>query len=289
MKVIQIHPLAQKIPEMTDEEYSALLESMRHSSQYNSGPIILFEGKILDGRHRYRACLELKLKPELVSYRGQDPVNDVLLPSLTRRDLSPAQKAMVFLELRTTQWGGDRKGENQAANLQLDDAQVANRSGASLRTIRTISMVARESPALASKIATGELTPHAAECKINERERKKEDVKDSVGRVVPDELRPLWSRRGEVMDAMKKIASLENDFKERQKAEDELFGTVRYQEIITRLQYIHMLIRDAQLWSVCPYCSGRGRSKCTACKGRGFITKNQYELLPSELKNILSK
>jgi len=54
---LEVHPLAELLPEASPEEYKALKESIRKNGLHE--PMWLFEGKILEGRHRHRALLEI--------------------------------------------------------------------------------------------------------------------------------------------------------------------------------------------------------------------------------------
>ena len=51
-----IHEFAALVPAMADSEYDAFREDIRVNGLMEA--IILFEGKILDGSHRQRACDE---------------------------------------------------------------------------------------------------------------------------------------------------------------------------------------------------------------------------------------
>src|SRR5262245_59817080 len=53
---IPFHPLADLIPPMTAEEYATLVADIKANGLFHE--IVLHEGMILDGRHRYRAAKE---------------------------------------------------------------------------------------------------------------------------------------------------------------------------------------------------------------------------------------
>jgi hypothetical protein len=60
--VIDFHPLANRFPLIEDDEFDRLVEDIRVNGQRDA--IVLFEGRILDGRNRYRACLEAGVTPK---------------------------------------------------------------------------------------------------------------------------------------------------------------------------------------------------------------------------------
>lgn len=60
IKEITIHPEANATPVMTKEQYDALKLDIERNGQID--PVILFRGKIVDGRHRHRIMSELNHK-----------------------------------------------------------------------------------------------------------------------------------------------------------------------------------------------------------------------------------
>ena len=93
-EALEVHPACLILPDMRPEEYQKLKEDvsgfgLRH-------PITLYQGKILDGRHRYRACLELGLEPTFQNWQGGSAVVEFVIgENLHRRHLDASQKAMV--------------------------------------------------------------------------------------------------------------------------------------------------------------------------------------------------
>jgi hypothetical protein len=51
-------------------------------------PIIEYEGQILDGRNRYRACIQANREPRFVTFEAGDPLTFVLPKNPHRQHLS---------------------------------------------------------------------------------------------------------------------------------------------------------------------------------------------------------
>src|SRR5689334_1123473 len=93
---LEFHPAAGIVPSLTAEEQAELTQDIRkHGLRF---PITLYQEKILDGRHRYRACLEAGVDPHFQEYDGTDPVGFVISAAIHRRHLSVEQKRAVTLE-----------------------------------------------------------------------------------------------------------------------------------------------------------------------------------------------
>lgn len=90
----QFHPLAEMFPLIEGEEFKALVKDVKARGIIN--PIILYQGKILDGRNRYRAAIAAGVTltdrdfKDLAS--GLDPEAFVISANMHRRQLSTKQK-----------------------------------------------------------------------------------------------------------------------------------------------------------------------------------------------------
>src|SRR5262249_46963970 len=88
---------------MDGVEYASLVEDIRVRGLRE--PIVLFEGRILDGRNRYRACRDARVEVRSTAYEGDDPVAYVVSTNLRRRHLDESQRAMVAAKLANLQVG----------------------------------------------------------------------------------------------------------------------------------------------------------------------------------------
>jgi ParB/Sulfiredoxin domain len=91
------HPISAVFPAMSDEDFAALVTDIKTHGQRL--PIMVYDDQVLDGWHRYRACLELGITPTFEEFTGRDPVAFVLSMNLQRRHLTESQRAMIAADL----------------------------------------------------------------------------------------------------------------------------------------------------------------------------------------------
>lgn len=284
MKEIKTHPLAEIFPTMPVSDIKDLADDIKKRGLQS--PITIYEGKILDGRHRYEACTIAGVKPTLISYKGGDPLSYVIAANLKRRHLTTAQKAMVAATIENMP---NHRPENKDANLHTSRTEAANSLDVSARSVATASKILDENPSLAKQVRDGKISLNAAEEKIDEQKLVTEKLLDETGCPVPPDLRELWLRRGEIREMMAQVSNIENRLIEFQKQKDPLFVPINFSSAITKLQFAHMEIKAAQLYAVCTTCQGRQFKKCSHCKGRGFLSQSAYKLVPSEIRAMREK
>jgi len=56
---LEAHPLAEEYPMADDHELAGLKRNIENNGIYTNNKIALYEGKILDGRNRYKAAKEV--------------------------------------------------------------------------------------------------------------------------------------------------------------------------------------------------------------------------------------
>lgn len=122
-------------------------------------PIWLYEGKILDGRNRYRACLETNTGLKTREYEGHDPIGFVLSLNLKRRHLDTAQRAMVASRLANLEHG-QKKADVEISTTQTEAANLLNVSRESVVSARKV--LDQGTEALIQKVDAGELAVSTA-------------------------------------------------------------------------------------------------------------------------------
>jgi ParB-like chromosome segregation protein Spo0J len=100
IKITGNHPAADLFPEPTAAEFEALKADMKVNGQID--PISVANGKIVDGRSRYRACLELRIEPRFEDVSGKSEAELVALSvsrNLHRRHLTQQQRRELIAKL----------------------------------------------------------------------------------------------------------------------------------------------------------------------------------------------
>jgi hypothetical protein len=98
---LEPHSLSTLFPPLADQELEALADDIRQHGQRE--PVLTYEGKVLDGWNRVRACRQIGRKPWVMAF---DPVSAKMTPeqlvisaNLRRRHLSVGQMSAIVVEL----------------------------------------------------------------------------------------------------------------------------------------------------------------------------------------------
>lgn len=89
-----VHPAARLFPLMQGPELGLLIEDIEANGLRE--PIVLYDGQILDGRNRLRACELAGIEPRFVEWDGAgSPVAFVMSRNLHRRHLNESQRSII--------------------------------------------------------------------------------------------------------------------------------------------------------------------------------------------------
>jgi hypothetical protein len=168
MKNYAFHPICLLFPQMTAEELQALAEDIRIKGLLHA--IVLYQGKILDGRNRYLACPIAGVKPRFVEWDGKgSPLEWVISENMIRRHLTSSQRAVLAVDLLPLleQEAHERKrlspgrGKNTRKNLRMFSENGESRQIAAniVRTnsayVQMVKTIRNQAPELIEKIRSG--------------------------------------------------------------------------------------------------------------------------------------
>jgi len=151
------HPLSAAFPDLSDEEFTAFKESIRRNGQREK--IVTFEGKILDGWHRHKACLELGIDPKFGVFTG-NAIDFVLDKNLLRRHLTTSQRAMALAACnRWLDVGTNQVSPQGDSTVGMSIRKMAAAAKVNPKTIEKAKRVAlRATPELREQVIAGATT-----------------------------------------------------------------------------------------------------------------------------------
>ncbi len=158
---MEFHEYAGIFPLLEGREFTELCNDIKANGQRE--PIWVYEGKILDGRNRFRACNAVGVTPRTAPYTGDDPLAFVISLNLHRRHLSESQRGMVAAAIANMAQG-ERTDVEPSANLQkVSQSQAAEMLNVSPRTVAAAVKVRDEAaPELVHAVESGKVSVSAA-------------------------------------------------------------------------------------------------------------------------------
>ncbi|KAB2730714.1 hypothetical protein [Brucella intermedia] len=152
------HPLADIFPMIAEADLKVLAADIAANGQVE--PILLLEGKVLDGRNRQAACGLAGVDPVYAEFTGADPLSFVLSKNLHRRHLTESQRAMAAAMV--VDW---ERGINQATarDANLPVWKAAQKFNVSHGLVGMAKRVKRDGiPELISAVKNGKVRVHRA-------------------------------------------------------------------------------------------------------------------------------
>ena len=187
-----ISDLATAFPDMSSKEFDKLKASIREDGLLAA--IAIWRGEVIDGRHRYRACLETGVEPRFEHLLDDvDPVRYVIARNDVYRHLDASRRAVIAYKLSSrSRPGGDRRskeyrtGRDHYALLHngLDQKQASMLLGVSPRSTVEAGTVLSETgpadPAVRSAVEKGILKISDAGRVINEPDEVQREALECV-------------------------------------------------------------------------------------------------------------
>lgn len=152
---MELHPLATFFPPLEGKDFELLKQDIQRNGQLE--PIMLYDGKILDGANRYRACVELGIEPKTQELNGGSPEAYVISQNLRRRHLNESQLAIMAI----------------TDAPEMMSAELAKIYGISQRIIHRAKRVQREAPELMEDVRLGRTTVGTIDTSLAEKKARK--------------------------------------------------------------------------------------------------------------------
>lgn len=159
------HDAAKLYPLLAETELQAMANNIAEVGLLN--PVVLYEGKVLDGRNRVLACQRAGVTPTFIDWQPNalSPVTWVLIQNSQRRHLTPSQKAFVALEAeklltkeaKQRQRMGKQKVADPNAKGQARD-KAAELVGVNRQYVSDAKRLEKIAPALAEEVKRGQKT-----------------------------------------------------------------------------------------------------------------------------------
>jgi len=128
------HPLSAAFPAMSEEELQNLKDSIDVIGVQN--PIVIYEGKIIDGWHRYKVANELRLPCPVVPLADDvDPQDFVLANNKARRHLNRGQIAIAYTKVYQWYPAGKPNSKGVLSTPLKTNQELAKISGTSESSI----------------------------------------------------------------------------------------------------------------------------------------------------------
>ena len=242
MAKYELHELCKMFPEADEQTLNEMAEDIKENGQ--NEPIILYEGKILDGRNRLLACEIAGVEPSFIQFSGEEPLQFVLSKNLYRRHLSDSQRAMMAHKV----WEmtkGDKETKVKQSEI-LEQFQVSQPLLASAGRIKKIG-----ADSVREGIEDGTMTISSADTLIK-KARKRTSILDRVTDLSKEEIAELKKAQEDIIAEEQKIP---RNLKAREFDEQILKGVydeARYrkdvqeiQVVIAKLETLPILFDDA--------------------------------------------
>lgn len=142
---LEFHPAANTFPMLESAEFAKLVESVKTNGLQL--PIVLFSGKILDGRNRYLACREAGVEPRFESPAIADPWKYAWSANIDRRQIEDKVRvAALYLVHNDARVAEERRKAAERASAAMSAAKIGKPSNNQSKPVATVPPVNSQEP-----------------------------------------------------------------------------------------------------------------------------------------------
>ena len=189
---LEYHPFAEVFPEMTQSEFETLRDDIKKNELHEK--VILYKGKIADGRHRYKALREIGWDNDPEYFEEFTGTEDqlfglVMSANMRRRHLDTSQRAMIAARFANLEWG-QKKGDIENSISLEDAALLFNVKKDSIRFAKIVQASTHED--IKAKVFNGKLAVSKAKNLIKKLDNP--EILPEIPLVIPPEIPPRMSK-----------------------------------------------------------------------------------------------
>lgn len=134
---VPVHPAAELFPLLTGRAFEELKADIQQHGLLT--PITYLDGEIIDGRNRYRACMELGITPdedEIDLDVVPDPFAWVISTNLHRRHLSETQREVIAAKIASLKVGDNQHTKEDGQNCPSSNDEAAEQLNVKPRSVK---------------------------------------------------------------------------------------------------------------------------------------------------------
>ena len=160
---LRAHPIAELVPDMTADQFDALLDDIREHGLRTS--IVMYEGMVLDGRNRARAWYDVHGNWDVPSteFKGtaEESIAFVRSHNIKRRHLKPSQ--IAYYEAQATAFWNPQQGRpKKNSRKSLTQRQIAKAAGVDIETIALAAKAVKAAPEVGPYLRDGKISVNRA-------------------------------------------------------------------------------------------------------------------------------
>ena len=157
----ELDPVCEAFPPYEHDQFQALKASISRNGLQE--PIWVWNDRVMDGRHRLKACQELGIEPsvKLLTCDYQQAVSAVFAANINRRQLGTGQLALMAAQLATRKPGQTKAAKHVEA--ALSQVEAATLFGVSRDAVqKACCLIAHNNTALLDAVHNGSMTLNEA-------------------------------------------------------------------------------------------------------------------------------
>lgn len=198
-------------PEAKPEDFARLRDDILQSGFDESQPITIYEGAILDGWNRKRACDEIGIDPPTTTFEGTaSEAIAFVMRTNKRRNLSSAQWATVAAEAEELMGAIAEATEEDRRKIQADSLRETN-SRRSLRALEGASDVCNKELLQTSKRDPNERATATKAAELFNTNRTYVNQAVKMREKAPEIFEQVKSGRMTMQDGMKAVRAIPTD------------------------------------------------------------------------------